>query len=112
MDDKRYENLPEWAQEHIAFLGRRVKEVTVERDAFVNKTPTRVKWGYQQDGSLYGYLDINNPVRFQVDQCERHTITVRLLKDGDGIFIGGWDRIRIEPEGSNACTIRLVDYAK
>ena len=112
MDDERYKNLREWAQEYIAFLEKRVKEITVERDALVNKTPTRVKWGYQQDGSLYGYLNVNDPVRFQVDQYEHHTITVRLLKDGSGIFIGSWDRIRIEPEGSNGCTIKMVNHAE
>jgi len=110
--ENEYARLPKWARERITHLERTLEDVTAERDVLVRKSPTVVRWGYIRTGSLYGYLDPHDPIVFTLGTREDQELTVRLSEDGKGVLIKGIDRISINPEATNACTIRLVDHAK
>lgn len=110
MTDDQFERLPKYAKDEIRILRMRVDELRSAVQAHVDKTPTRIRWGYDNPNisESYGYIRDIETVFFKLRE-KRGMVRARLVDGGDAVNINADDAVFIELGSSNDFRIRLKD---
>jgi len=106
MTPEQFERLPLYAKKEIEKLRRELAHAQREWQACLDKSPTRIRWGYDFDGQSFGFIRDTETVCFMTRK-HRGAIRVRLIEDGGAININGDDRLLLEMTSGNDCTVRL-----
>lgn len=110
MTDDQFERLPKYAKHEIRILRMRVEELRSVVQSYGDKTPTRIRWGYDHPdiSENYGYIRDIETVFFKLRE-DRGMVRVRLVNGGEAVNVNTDDGVIIEPGSSNDFRIRLKD---
>lgn len=105
MTDSRLEKLPRYSIEEIRRLRNEVASLKETLDVLRCSIPTKIRWGYETLGDVFGYIPETETIHFLVGQ--RRSIRARLKEDGTVLNINADDGLVISPCYSNDIDLKL-----
>lgn len=106
--NEQLEKLPKWARKEIISLRLQLQQTKEALHAVGDKTPTRIRWGYDNAAisESYGYIRDIETIFFTTHP-KRGVIRARLVEGGMALNLNADCGLSIEPYSTNDVVVRV-----